>query len=825
MMTINICMVSIGSRGDLEPYLALSWEWLQHHKNVAIHLVLQPNWASLAQPLNELYPNQFHLHLLPFTNHDFYKVPRRKSAPNDDVKLKNVHVLADIVAHLILPIKDQLQVIVRECDVLISSALARSVCLWIAHQQPSKRLQLFLLLHLQPLVPNPLFPSYRVSRTRFVQSIVEHQTKHNANTTSDTNDDYVDYNQESYWKIDYPLEQDELVMQRMAELGMTPTIPWDDMKAILSGNGSIIGTKEVQFWMVNAYSSQLEPPLQGTDGVGPYVYDLNSPLADHYLSPGGPTVLPHGLQEFLSHHDRKPIAIGFGSMPVTKQDVILEVVQELSSDHCFVLIGRSLRPNAPIPNVYWIESIPYALLLPQCTTMVCHGGAGVVQATLRAGIPSVVCPLMGDQFAWAGLVHALGLGIHCCTNLATMTKDDLVTSIQNVTTDLQEHCRDVGRMIRSDEQTNGTAAQRMIQWIHQRLDQPTPTPSPALPPRAFWEIRQDVNDLDWNAKTNENHQRHHFVVATTDMFRKFANQLYRFDGKMVVLEIGCANGYCTREILKNRIPPSQVIACDISRSFIQECQANVGSNYPKDPEIFHQIDVMMEWPRMEQMVRSKYHQLSKEVGIGKNEYPLLVFVDIGGNREIESLLALLQVIERRLQPRHIIVKSKALYKFGTQHDLNEETSWKNLKSMAIEKVVQRQQSSTSVGKKKKYHPLKMPQRYHPSTPEIAICRYHNYDQTKGCLLYRDTKKLGKGCALDHEHCHSCLQPGHVAWKCPSFTASSLPGPSATETKTTTAFNKSNPVEMDSEVADDGKPKPSTQSFATPAHLIETLFSS
>ena len=40
-----------------------------------------------------------------------------------------------------------------------------------------------------------------------------------------------------------------------------------------------------------------------------------------------------------------------------------------------------------------------------------HGGAGVLHSTLRAGIPAVIAPLMGDQFAWARLVDARYLGV------------------------------------------------------------------------------------------------------------------------------------------------------------------------------------------------------------------------------------------------------------------------------------------------------------------------------------------------------------------------------------------------------------------------------
>jgi sterol 3beta-glucosyltransferase len=39
-----------------------------------------------------------------------------------------------------------------------------------------------------------------------------------------------------------------------------------------------------------------------------------------------------------------------------------------------------------------------------------HGGAGTTAAGLRAGIPNIVIPFMGDQPFWGDRVHAIGVG-------------------------------------------------------------------------------------------------------------------------------------------------------------------------------------------------------------------------------------------------------------------------------------------------------------------------------------------------------------------------------------------------------------------------------
>ncbi|GMH61495.1 hypothetical protein TrRE_jg10306 [Triparma retinervis] len=63
-------------------------------------------------------------------------------------------------------------------------------------------------------------------------------------------------------------------------------------------------------------------------------------------------------------------------------------------------------------------------------------------------------------------------------------------------------------------------------------------------------------------------------------------------------------------------------------------------------------------------------------------------------------------------------------------------------------------------KRKKAHPLKMPLRLtNEGTP---ICRFHNYDNEKGCM------KGVERCGLDHSHCHICLIEGHKALNCPYY---------------------------------------------------------
>jgi sterol 3beta-glucosyltransferase len=61
-------------------------------------------------------------------------------------------------------------------------------------------------------------------------------------------------------------------------------------------------------------------------------------------------------------------------------------------------------------NVYATGALPHSWLLPRCAAVVHHGGYGTTAAGFRAGIPALVIPHIADQFYWGQRVHELGVG-------------------------------------------------------------------------------------------------------------------------------------------------------------------------------------------------------------------------------------------------------------------------------------------------------------------------------------------------------------------------------------------------------------------------------
>lgn len=122
---------------------------------------------------------------------------------------------------------------------------------------------------------------------------------------------------------------------------------------------------------------------------------------------------PPELLAFLSA-GAPPVYIGFGSMSAedteAKTAMVLEAVKQ-SGQRVVLATGWGGLTAAHAPeNVFVLDAVPHNWLFPQCAAVVHHGGAGTTAAGLRAGKPTVVVPFFGDQPFWGKRVAALGVG-------------------------------------------------------------------------------------------------------------------------------------------------------------------------------------------------------------------------------------------------------------------------------------------------------------------------------------------------------------------------------------------------------------------------------
>ena len=69
-----------------------------------------------------------------------------------------------------------------------------------------------------------------------------------------------------------------------------------------------------------------------------------------------------------------------------------------------------IEPSTLPPKIYAASALPHSWLLPHCAGVVHHGGYGTMAAGLRAGIPALVIPHIADQFYWGQKISELNVG-------------------------------------------------------------------------------------------------------------------------------------------------------------------------------------------------------------------------------------------------------------------------------------------------------------------------------------------------------------------------------------------------------------------------------
>ncbi len=122
---------------------------------------------------------------------------------------------------------------------------------------------------------------------------------------------------------------------------------------------------------------------------------------------------PAALAEFLEAGPA-PVCVSFGSMvnrDARRMGVaVLEALERRGERGVFLSGWNAWKPENPPGNVLFLDSAPHGWLLPRCKAVVHHGGAGTTGAGLRAGVPNIVVPHAVDQPFWGMRVAALGAG-------------------------------------------------------------------------------------------------------------------------------------------------------------------------------------------------------------------------------------------------------------------------------------------------------------------------------------------------------------------------------------------------------------------------------
>ena len=107
--------------------------------------------------------------------------------------------------------------------------------------------------------------------------------------------------------------------------------------------------------------------------------------------------------------------VGFGSMVSADADRLSDLIAAAgrrAGARMVIQVGRTglAQASQPSGDSIVIGEVPHEWLFPRMAAVVHHAGAGTAAAGLRAGIPAVSVPKLGDQPFWAARLAALGTG-------------------------------------------------------------------------------------------------------------------------------------------------------------------------------------------------------------------------------------------------------------------------------------------------------------------------------------------------------------------------------------------------------------------------------
>ncbi|MFL5237711.1 MAG: glycosyltransferase [Rhizomicrobium sp.] len=183
---------------------------------------------------------------------------------------------------------------------------------------------------------------------------------------------------------------------------------------------------------------------------------------------------PRGLSDFLQAGS-PPIYVGFGSMTMPRPAQMLQTITSaIERVGCRAIVSAGwagLNPQALSSAIHAIDEVPHDWLFPRVASVVHHGGAGTTAAALRAGKPSVVVPFFSDQPFWGRRLETLGVGAATIPH-SRLSADELAWAIERSVRmpAMRAAATRIGAAIRG-ENGIGLAVDRIEQALHARQRQ------------------------------------------------------------------------------------------------------------------------------------------------------------------------------------------------------------------------------------------------------------------------------------------------------------------------------------------------------------------
>ncbi len=366
---MRITIVTIGTRGDVQPYiaLALGLRAAGHHVTIATHATFRAfveghgiTFAPLAGDIRAILQGEAGRQLMAEAN-----------------PLRAIRRLQGLAAPIICQVTADILAATRGCDLILGSTLGylNAVTAAEVHRVP------LILAALQPFTPTRAYPIplFAASPAQRPLASAVHRLSYHA----------------TYRVL-------QLVMGGMGNrarhaLTGLPPLRYADVFGDLT---------HARRPVLYGFSEHLVPR--------PHDYAATVAVTGFwFLDQADGWQPPAALRDFLAAGPA-PVYVGFGSFgdddPARMARAVIDGVR-LAGRRGLLLSGwQGLHAGQPGDDILVIDGAPHDWLFGQMALVVHHGGAGTAAAALRAGVPQLVVPFSADQPFWADRVHRAGVG-------------------------------------------------------------------------------------------------------------------------------------------------------------------------------------------------------------------------------------------------------------------------------------------------------------------------------------------------------------------------------------------------------------------------------
>ncbi|NDU99944.1 glycosyltransferase [Pseudoroseicyclus tamaricis] len=136
-------------------------------------------------------------------------------------------------------------------------------------------------------------------------------------------------------------------------------------------------------------------------------------LTGYWRLPDDEAFTPSPELEAFLNAGPPPVFVGFGSMPSSDPAALARLVAQALAQagrRGVVARGWAGLEVAASDDLIAVPPLPYRWLFPRMAAIVHHGGAGTTAEALHSGAPQAIVPFFGDQPFWGARTAALGVG-------------------------------------------------------------------------------------------------------------------------------------------------------------------------------------------------------------------------------------------------------------------------------------------------------------------------------------------------------------------------------------------------------------------------------